>query len=68
MGSTNRRITVQAGLGIKQDPISKIINAERAGGVIQVVELLPSKHKTLISTFSTTKKKKRIGYTILDIM
>jgi hypothetical protein len=58
MGSTNRRITVQAGLGIKQDPISKIINAERAGGVIQVVELLPSKHKTLISTFSTTKKKK----------
>jgi hypothetical protein len=28
-GSTNRRIVVQAGLGIKQDPISKITNTKK---------------------------------------
>jgi hypothetical protein len=27
--STNRRITVEAGLGIKQDPISKITKKEK---------------------------------------
>jgi hypothetical protein len=30
------------GLGIKQDPISKITNAERADGVAQLVEYLHS--------------------------
>jgi hypothetical protein len=42
-GSTNRILEVQASLGIKCDPISKITNAQRAGRVTQVVELLPSK-------------------------
>jgi hypothetical protein len=41
---------VQADLGRKQDPISKITNAKRAGGVAQVVELLPSKCKALNSS------------------
>jgi hypothetical protein len=36
-GSTYRRIAVQAGLGIKQDPISKITKAKRAGRVAQVI-------------------------------
>jgi hypothetical protein len=31
-GSTNRRIMVQSGPGIKRDPISKITNTKRAGG------------------------------------
>jgi hypothetical protein len=29
--NTNRKIRVQAGLGVKGDPISKITNVERAG-------------------------------------
>jgi hypothetical protein len=45
MENTNRRITVQAGLGIKQDAVSKTNNTKRAGGVTQVVEYLPSNHK-----------------------
>jgi hypothetical protein len=36
MGSTNRRTEVQAGLGIKQDPISKITEAKRAKGIAQM--------------------------------
>jgi hypothetical protein len=57
-GSTNRRITVQAGPGIKQDPISKITNTKRAGVVTQVGECLPSNHKALSSITSTFKKQK----------
>jgi hypothetical protein len=38
VGSINRRIIVQAGLGKKQDSISKITRAKRAGCVAQVVE------------------------------
>jgi hypothetical protein len=38
-GSTNRRSKIQAVQGIK------ITNTERAGGVAQVVQYLPSKHK-----------------------
>jgi hypothetical protein len=44
-GSTNRRIKIQTSPGIKQDPISKITSAKRAGGMAQVVEHLSSKHK-----------------------
>jgi hypothetical protein len=44
-----------AGPGIKPDPVSKIANTKRAGGVAQVVECLLSKCKTLSSTISTTK-------------
>jgi hypothetical protein len=39
--STNRRIMVQTFPGIKCDPISILNNAKRAGGLPQVVELLP---------------------------
>jgi hypothetical protein len=38
----------------KKKPESK-----RVGGLAQVVELLPSKHQTLNSIPSTTKKKKK---------
>jgi hypothetical protein len=37
VGNINRRIAVQAELDKKQDPISKITRAKRAGGVAQVV-------------------------------
>jgi hypothetical protein len=40
----------------KQDPISKIIRAKRAGAVTQVVECLPSKCKVLNSNPNTGKK------------
>jgi hypothetical protein len=33
-----------------RDPISKIINAKQAGGMAQVVQLLPSKCKALIQS------------------
>jgi hypothetical protein len=56
-GNPNKRVIVQASLGIKGDPISKITNTRRAGFVAQVVEPLPSKHETLSSTSSTKKKK-----------
>jgi hypothetical protein len=36
---------VQAGLGRKGEPISKITRAKMAGGMAQVVEYLPSKCK-----------------------
>jgi hypothetical protein len=39
-GSRNRKISVQV---TKQDPISKITYAKRAGGMVQVVEHLRSK-------------------------
>jgi hypothetical protein len=40
-----RRITVQASPDIKRDPIPKITNEKRAGGMPEVVESLPSEHK-----------------------
>jgi hypothetical protein len=43
-----------------QDPILKITNTKRAGGVAQVVKNLPSKCvKSQVQNFSTTKKKKK---------
>jgi hypothetical protein len=41
--ASTRRIVVQAGQDRKQDPISKITRAKRAGGVDQAVEHLPRK-------------------------
>jgi hypothetical protein len=41
--STHRRITVQAGLGLKWDPSSEITNTKKIGGVSQVRARLPSK-------------------------
>jgi hypothetical protein len=40
---------IQAELGQKQGPISKITKAKRAGGVAQAAEQLPSKCKALSS-------------------
>jgi hypothetical protein len=42
-----------------QDNISKISMQSRAGGVVQVVEDLPSKCETLSSNASTKKKNKK---------
>jgi hypothetical protein len=56
--STDRRMDVQASLGINRDPISKIANAKRAEGVTQLVEHQSSKPKTLSTNPSTAKKKK----------
>jgi hypothetical protein len=47
-GSVNRRLMVQAGLGKKRHPISKIIRAKKAGGMAQILEFLPS---TQVSRF-----------------
>jgi hypothetical protein len=49
VGRVNRRIVVQAGVGIKARPIQKITKAKRAGGMAQVAECLPSKYKALSS-------------------
>jgi hypothetical protein len=54
--STNTRIEIQASLGIKRDPISKITKVRETGDVVQMVEHMPSKFETLHSTPSTTKK------------
>jgi hypothetical protein len=40
------------------DPILKITNAKRAGGVAQIVMCLPSKHKALSLTSKTPKMNK----------
>jgi hypothetical protein len=54
---TNRRIVIQASLGIKQDPVSKIASTKRTFGIGQVIAHLSHKHEALISTPSTTKKQ-----------
>jgi hypothetical protein len=58
VGSLKCRIIVQANLGKKQDPISKIIIIKWTRGVVQTVECLPSKQKILSSNPSTVKNKK----------
>jgi hypothetical protein len=45
MRSINRMITVQPGLGIKQDSSSKITRGKMAEGVGQVVETCPASRK-----------------------
>jgi hypothetical protein len=56
MGSTTRRMEVQADQGIKQDPISKITKAKMAKGRAKVVQCLTSKCKALSLTTGTAKK------------
>jgi hypothetical protein len=46
---------VQAGLGIKQDPISKVARAKRARDMASVVKSLPRKLEAQSSNSSTTK-------------
>jgi hypothetical protein len=50
---------VQIDLNKKWNPISKITRAKRDGGVAQVVEHLPSKHKAMNSNLNTSKEKKK---------
>jgi hypothetical protein len=50
MGGINR---IQADQSIKQDPISKITKAKRAGGMTPVVECLLSNLEALSSNPST---------------
>jgi hypothetical protein len=52
-------MAVQAGLSKKQDPISKITREKRAGGLAQMANCLPSKHKAPNSNPNMTKKKKK---------
>jgi hypothetical protein len=59
VGSINSRTAVQASLGKKGDPISKITRAKRARGAAQVVECLPSKWKALSLNPSTDQERKR---------
>jgi hypothetical protein len=42
--------------GINEEPIQKIPIAKRSGGMVQVVEYLSVKYKTLNSKPSTAKK------------
>jgi hypothetical protein len=42
---------------MKQDLVSKLINAKSAGGVTQVAQHMPSKHKALRSNSCATKNK-----------
>jgi hypothetical protein len=56
-GSTNR-ITVQASLSIKQDPISKVTSAKRIGWVVQAVENLSNKHEGPEFKLQYCQKKK----------
>jgi hypothetical protein len=61
---------VQAGLGKKQDPVSKINRAKRAGRVAQMVEYLPNKCAALSSNSSTTTttKKKNLSFMWLQFL
>jgi hypothetical protein len=56
VGSTNRRIKVQARPGIKPDPVLKITDTKRAGQAAQVVERLLHKWEGLSSNSSATKE------------
>jgi hypothetical protein len=53
---------VQAKLSKKEDPMSKITRAKRAGGVTEEVEHLPSKQKAPSSSLSTAKNFLRCRY------
>jgi hypothetical protein len=52
-GSLNRRTAVHTGLGKKQEPISKISRAKKAGGMAQEVKRLPLEHGALSLNPST---------------
>jgi hypothetical protein len=59
-GSVGRRIKVQGWPQAKtQDPTYKITKAKRAESVAQVVELPPSKYKTLSSAAKLPPTKKQ---------
>jgi hypothetical protein len=43
---SSRRIISSCKPGQKLDPISKITRKKRAGGMVQIVEHMPNKHKS----------------------
>jgi hypothetical protein len=47
---------LQAGMGKKQDLISKTTSARRAGSMVQVIEWMPSKSRVFSSNLRTSKK------------
>jgi hypothetical protein len=49
-------MVIQAGMGENEEPVSKTAKGKGAGDVDQAVEHLPSRHKTLSSNHSITKK------------
>jgi hypothetical protein len=50
---------VHISLGKNGDHISKISRAQRAGGLSQVVECLPSKNEALSSNSTSAKNKEK---------
>jgi hypothetical protein len=54
-------------MGIKWDPISKITNTKRVGGVAQVADHLPSNCKALSSISSTTQHTHTQSYIHIHI-
>jgi hypothetical protein len=62
------RVTVQAALGKKLDPISKLTRREKVEIVTQAVEQLPRKHEALSSNPSTAKKKEKKTLKIKEIV
>jgi hypothetical protein len=56
--SANRKIVVQASLGINGETLIKYISkAKRARAVVQLVQCLPSKHNAISSNPNGAKKK-----------
>jgi hypothetical protein len=54
---SKRRITGQAGLGIKRDPISKVTKAKQAVHLGQMAELFLASVRPYVQPPSTVKKK-----------
>jgi hypothetical protein len=61
-GAYNRKITVQAGLGKKQDLISKITRVRRVGVMAQVVESCLTHMKPSVQTPVLPKRNKNKNY------
>jgi hypothetical protein len=58
-GNVKRKIIIQASLGKKQDPISKITREKRVAGMAQTVQHVLSKYETLISNLTITKQQQQ---------
>jgi hypothetical protein len=49
-GNINRRIVIQDSPSIKLDPISKITNTKKAGGVVRVVDIFLATARPCVQT------------------
>jgi hypothetical protein len=61
--NVNRKIVVQADLGINSRPYSKITKVKMSEGVAQMIAHLPSKHKALTSNSSTAPPHQENNFT-----